>query len=103
VNAQISEGNTGGFNFSGTLTNTMGMQGPFQAGFTQGVNSYDETDCTVALGMEGFTSSGAVSTTDPSITAGRVRAMLVCPMLVQPEDNDVCHGSATFVLQNCVD
>jgi hypothetical protein len=103
VVAQVVSLPAGGFNFSGTLTNTMGPQGPFSASFTAGPDSYNSTACMVTLNVNGFDSSGTPSTTNPSITAGRVWATLSCPMLLLPEDNDTCDGSATFILQNCSD
>jgi hypothetical protein len=103
VVAQVASPPTGGFNFSGTLTNTPASQGPFTASFTAGVDSYDSTTCTVQLNSAGFDSSGTPSTTNPSITAGRVWATLTCPTLMYSEANATCSGAATFILQNCSD
>jgi hypothetical protein len=96
VNATITEGTIGGFQFQGTLTSAVGEQGPFTAAFHSGPDNYASTACTVTL-------QGGATPSNPSITAGRVWATLSCPAITSKENNDTCAGSATFILQNCDD
>jgi hypothetical protein len=97
IQLSLSEGEQYSINISGTLSDSPGtVQSGINAEFANNVVQYGSTAenmCTITL--------TTMAPNNTPITAGRVWGTLNCPTLSDPEVNDVCTATATFLFENC--